>query len=91
MQTLYKPSQYPAPLLAKIKLLPPLAIEIANRWALGWPQGVKDLVQANQYLEALTRQEQEERKALARTDMNHLSSWEKVEEMGLSQSPPSMG
>lgn len=88
MQTLYKPSQYPAPLLAKIKLLSPLAIEIANRWALGWPQGVKDLVQASQYLEALTRQEQEERDVLTRPGNSHLARHEIVQEFGLSLSPP---
>lgn len=88
MQALYNPSQYPRELLAKLKKMPPLAIEIANRWALGWPQAVKDLIEANQYLDALKNQEQQEREALSQPGNNHLARHEIVQEAGLSLSPP---
>ena len=65
MQSLYKPSLYPKEIQAKLKLAPPLAIEIANRWALGWPETVKALIKSGQYLEALTNQEEQERDDLA--------------------------
>ena len=88
MQTLYKPTQYPTPVLDQLKRMPPLAIEIANRWALGWPQDVQALIASNQYLEALKLQEQQEREALSSPGMNHLARHEIVQEMGLSLSPP---
>jgi hypothetical protein len=90
MQALYKPSQYPSELQAKLKHMTPLAIEIANRWTLGWPKRVKALIEANQYLEALTNQEREERDVLSRPGLSHLARHEIVQEYGLSLSPPTM-
>jgi len=37
----YRPQDYPKPVLAKIRAMPPLAITIANRWMRGWPKVVK--------------------------------------------------
>ena len=88
MQTLYNPSQYPKEIQAKLNLMPPLAIEIANRWALGWPQTVKGLIEANQYLDALTTQEQQERETLSNPGLSHLARHEIVQEYGLSLEPP---
>ncbi len=89
MQTLYKPSQYPKPVLEKLNKMTPLAIEIANRWALGWPQTVKELIEAGEYLQALKTQEQQEREALSEPGNSHLARHEIVQETGLSLSPPS--
>ena len=36
------------------------AIEIANRWMLGWPKTVKGLIATREYLEALKYQEEGE-------------------------------
>ena len=88
MQTLYKPSQYPKQVLEQLKKMSPLAIEIANRWATGWPQTVQQLLEANQYLEALSNHENQEREALSAPGNNHLARHEIVQEMGLSLSPP---
>lgn len=88
MQALHKPSQYPKPVLDKLKTMPPLAIEIANRWALGWPQTVQQLIQSNQYLEALIAQEQQEREVLSAPGNSHLARHEITEIYGLCQSPP---
>lgn len=44
MQAIYKPKQYPPQVLAKLRLMPQLAVEIANRWALGWPKRVAELI-----------------------------------------------
>jgi hypothetical protein len=65
------------------------AIEIANRWLLGWPKTVKSLMASGEYLEALKDQEQQEIRVKMDNSMNHLSSWEKSEVMGLSLCPPS--
>jgi len=88
MQALYKPSQYPKELQTKLNLMPQLAIEIANRWALGWPQEVKALVEAGQYLEALRSQEEQEREVLSKPGNAHLARHEITQEFGLSLAPP---
>lgn len=85
-----KPSQYPKEVLAKLKLMPSLAIEIANRWALGWPQRVKALIEAGQYLQALTSQERQEREVLSNPGLSHLARHEIVQEYGLSLEPPTI-
>lgn len=88
MQDLYKPSQYPAPLRQELNKMSQTAIEIANRWALGWPKTVKDLIETGEYLDALKYQEEQEVKVKLDPGSNHLSSWEKAEVFGLSQHPP---
>lgn len=88
MQALYSPKMYPAPLQAELKAMSQTAIEIANRWALGWPQTVKDLIQSGEFLAALKEQEAQEIKVKLDSSLNHLSSWEKSEVMGLSAAPP---
>ena len=90
MQTLYKPIMYPAGIKKKLELMPPLAIEIANRWAMGWPKAVKELMESGRYLEALTAQEQEEREVLSKPGNSHLARHEIVQEYGLSLSPPNL-
>lgn len=88
MQEIYKPRQYPKEVLAKLKKMAPLAIEIANRWSLGWPQAVKALVESGEYLEALNSQETQERDVLSNPSNSHLARHEIVEIYGLSMAPP---
>lgn len=90
MQSLYSPKTYPAEIRSKIESMPPLATEIANRWMLGWPKTVKELIAAGQYLEALKNQEREEREVLSNPGLQHLARHEIVQEYGLSLSPPSV-
>lgn len=89
MSTLYKPNQYPPQLREEIIQMSGTAVDIANRWALGWPKTVKGLIVSGEYLDALKYQEEQEIRALMDTSLNHLSSWEKAEVYGLSQQPPS--
>ena len=88
MQSLYKPHQYPSELRQALGSLSDTAIEIANRWALGWPQTVKELIASGEYLDALKVQEREEIRVKLEPGLSHLSSWEKVQEFGLCQHPP---
>ena len=88
MQSLYKPSQYPPELRRTIGKMSDTAIEIANRWALGWPQTVKGLIATGEYLDALKAQEREEIRVKLEPGLSHLSSWEKAQEYGLCQHPP---
>lgn len=88
MQEIYKPSQYPKGTLAKLKLMPPLAIEIANRWALGWPKRVQALIQSGEYIIGLRAAEKRERDVLCNPNLSHLARHEIVELYGLSMAPP---
>ena len=90
MQTLYKPTMYPAEIRRKLSLMPLLAIEIANRWALGWPQDVQALIAAGIYLQVLKDQEQQELHVLTQPGTNHLARHEIVQEFGLSLCPPTI-
>lgn len=89
MQFLYKPRQYPPEMRQALGQMSDTAIEIANRWALGWPQTVKELIASGEYRDALKAQEREEIRVKLEPGLSHLSSWEKAEVYGLSQSPPS--
>jgi hypothetical protein len=88
MQPLYKPRQYPPELRQALGKMSDTAIEIANRWALGWPQTVKELIASGEYLDALKAQEREEIRVKLAPGLSHLSSWEKAQEYGLCQHPP---
>ena len=88
MQELYSPKTYPQEIKAELKAMSDTAIEIANRWLLGWPKTVKGLIASGEYLEALKYQEEREMKVKLDTSMSHLSSWEKNEVMGLTAAPP---
>lgn len=88
MQTLYSPKKYPASVKQAIEKISPLAIEIANRWMLGWPKTVKVLLVTGEYLDALKRQEAAERNLFSRMDLCHLARHEICEEYGLSPMPP---
>jgi len=88
MQSLYKPRQYTPELRQTLGHMSGTAIEIANRWALGWPQTVKELIASGEYLDALKVQEREEIRVKLAPGLNHLSSWEKAQEYGLCQHPP---
>ena len=88
MQTLYRPEMYPQSVRNELATMPPLATEIANRWAMGWMKTVKALLASGEYLEALRQQEAQERDLFSRTDLRHLARHEICELYGLSPMPP---
>ena len=88
MQTLCSPKKYPASVQQAMEEVSPLAIEIANRWMLGWPKTVKALLATGEYLDALKRQEVLERDLFSRVDLRHLARHEICELYGLSPMPP---
>lgn len=90
MQTLYKPKSYPQEIIKEINRSGALGIALANRWMLGWPETVKELIAANEYLSAFLDQLEQERDALAANTDNWLSSTEKIAMAGLRQSPPTI-
>ena len=56
MQELYQAKLYPQETRAQIVAMGSLAVEIANRWMLGWPERVKGLLRTGEYLPALAEQ-----------------------------------
>jgi len=87
MQNLYKPQAYPKELHSLITKTR-MGIELANRWMLGWPDRVRALIEAGEYQLAFESQLAQEIEVEANTaQYNHLSSWEKREVLGLSESP----
>lgn len=88
MAELYNPKMYPVDLRRKLRLMPRLTVDLANRWALGWPETVKELIKSGEYLQALKAQDVRERKVLEDPGMNHLAHHEKMELYGLAPFPP---
>lgn len=88
MDPIVNPQTYPPEILRKVQTMPPLGRSIANRWMMGWPDRVKALLKAGEYLPALQAQEQAERDALAESTARHLAQHEIVQEAGLSLAPP---
>lgn len=88
MQELHSPETYPPETRKRILAMGSLSRAIANRWLLGWPERVRGLLSTGQYLDALKAQMNLESEALSQPGLDHLSSWEKAEVMGLDQSPP---
>ena len=85
---LYRPQDYPKPVLAKLKGMRPLAITIANRWMRGWPKTVKEHLASGEYLEFLKNQVETELHVLSQPGNGHLAHHEIAELYGLSPKPP---
>jgi hypothetical protein len=89
MQDLYQPKLYPLETRVQIVAMGSLAVEIANRWMLGWPLRVKSLLKTGEYLTALAEQRESEATANAQAaTLSHLARHEVNELFGLSQQPP---
>ena len=66
-----------------------IAVSIANRWQLGWPERVKALIEARIYLVNLDAQIERELDALAdAANLQHLTHSEILQVYGVSQDPP---
>lgn len=57
---------YPEEVAPQIETMGALAVSIANRWMLGWPDRVKALLKAGVYLECLESQTAQEKDILAK-------------------------
>lgn len=87
MQDLYEARAYPKELHSLITQTR-MGIELANRWMLGWPDRIQAMIATGEYQVAFESQLALEIEAEANASQyNHLSSWEKREVLGLSESP----
>jgi hypothetical protein len=88
MRTLLKPDQYPQWELDQINAMSDYATDLANRWAIGWPERVKALIETAEYLDVLIRQEYMEREAICWAADNKLRVEDVFRSRGLSLAPP---
>jgi hypothetical protein len=88
-QDLYSDDAYPPEARAEVERLGVLAVEIANRWMLGWPKRVEGLLASGEYLEALRTQHEAEALVLSHeSSLRHLARYEIAELYGLTLAAP---
>lgn len=89
MQSLYNPDIYPDQVREMLLQSGPIGIEIANRWMMGWPKRVVQLLVQDVYEDVFQYQLLQEQDVIARaSNFNHLAPLEIVVMSGLSLEPP---
>lgn len=89
MQSLYNPDIYPDQVREMLLQSGPIGIEIANRWMMGWPKRVVQLLVQDVYEDVFQYQLLQEQDLIARaSNLNHLAPLEIVVMSGLSLEPP---
>ena len=89
MQLLYNPEIYPDQVGEMIIQSGQIGIEIANRWMMGWPKRVVNLLVQDMYEEVFQYQLLQEQDVIARaSNLSHLAPLEIMVMSGLSLEPP---
>jgi hypothetical protein len=88
MEKLGNRNAYPAETASHIESMGSLAVSIANRWMMGWPDRVEALLESNGYLNCLDTQVMEEKTILANeANLRHLSQHEIMQIYEIKASP----
>ncbi len=91
MQLLYNQDIYPHQVREMILQSGQIGIEIANRWMMGWPKRVVNLLVQDIYEEVFQYQLLQEQDVIARaSNLSHLAPLEIMVMSGLSLEPPEM-
>lgn len=89
MEKLLNPHAYTQETTGKIEAMGAMAVSIANRWMMGWPDRVRVLLKADVYLGCLESQLTQEKEILANEpNLRHLSHWEILKLYEIKESPP---
>ena len=89
MQSLYNADIYPDQVREMILESGQIGIEIANRWMVGWPKRVVNLLIEDMYEDVFQYQLLQEQDVMARaSNLSHLAPIEVIEMSGLSLEPP---
>lgn len=89
LEELYKRETYGQELALTIEKMGSIAVSIANRWKLGWPEQVQVLLNEGLYLVNLKEQTGKEKDVLAdASHLPHLAGHEILEMYGVKMSPP---
>ena len=91
MEELTSKKKYPALMAEQIEAMGPIAISIANRWMMGWPERVCALLVAGVFMENLEAQVDQEKEVLANeASLRHLSPREIRQMYEIREAPPAM-
>ena len=89
MQSLYNADVYTDEVREMILESGHIGIEIANRWMMGWPKRVVNLMIQDMYEDVFQNQLLQEQDAIARaSNLSHLAPMEIVVMSGLNLEPP---
>ncbi|PTR05359.1 hypothetical protein C8R32_12323 [Nitrosospira sp. Nsp5] len=89
MKSLYNSDIYPDQVREMLLQSGPVGIEIANRWMMGWPKRVVQLLVEDMYEGAFQYQLLQEEDVIARaSNLSHLAPMEIIVMSGLSLEPP---
>ena len=89
MQLLYNPDIYPDQVREMILQSGEIGTEIANRWIMGWPKRVVNLLIQDMYEEVFQYQLLQEQDVIARaSNLSHFAPMEIMVMSGLSLEPP---
>ena len=89
MEVLTSRKAYPSAMASQIEAMGAMAVSVANRWVMGWPQRVRALVKTGAYLGCLETQVEHEKDILAKTaDLRHLARHEIMQIYEIRESPP---
>lgn len=89
LEELYKREIYGSELALTIEKMGSIAVSVANRWELGWPDRVQVLLDENIYQINLAAQVEREKDVLADAGhLQHLTHHEILEMHGVKLSPP---
>ncbi len=89
MQQLIYREVYGPELAWRIETMGTMSVSVANRWQMGWPKRVKELLKAGTYLFSLEQQVDREKDVLAEAgDMQHLARHEILKIHEVPEAPP---
>ncbi|KIO49134.1 hypothetical protein [Nitrosospira sp. NpAV] len=89
MKALYNSDIYPDQIREMLLQSGQIGIEIANRWMMGWPKRVVQLLVEDMYEGAFQYQLLQEEDVIARaSNLSHLAPMEIIVMSGLSLEPP---
>ncbi|MBI1889422.1 MAG: hypothetical protein HYS18_02115 [Burkholderiales bacterium] len=92
MEDLTYRANYPTEVAARIESMGAMAVSIANRWMLGWPDRVKAMIDADCYLDLLETQVDQEKSILANeANLRHLARHEILQMYEITEAPPAVG
>lgn len=89
MDELTRRNLYRADVASGIEALGTMAVSVANRWIMGWPERVAALLKSGAYLEHLAHQVAQEKTILANEpNLRHLSRHEILQIYEIREAPP---
>lgn len=83
------PKNYTARQIVQIEAMGSMAMSVANRWIMGWPDRVAALFAAGTYFDCLASQVEREKTVLAdEPNMRHLARHEMLQIYEIREAPP---